>query len=367
MDECCDRGMRSLTTKSEHNLGFQCEDFGLNAAIISIEAVLTPDTCACYERSWRTYHYVVDQPRTSSIESITMSSSPSLLVDDSVSGASSASLDLTPLRAHYLKRELVTLQLRSEMSHLDSPEALALLGPPFFPQTRFINGQPQPAPAAGSREDEMEREEVGKAADLPFLRFVFNRFVLSFPFLANCPPTFFSHKLQPLVYSFISRNISSDDQEDQNQRRKMSAKVEKKMGLILSAAVKLSENGGREEIVRIAADGSMVPAIPASQQSVFNLDTSGLPRSGVRDGLLQEKEVVEDDFVVNIVAVRNAVVRGRVRNKSHEEFIVRTRRSGVEEVYVTRRYGDFTKLTETVRCLSIFPTSLLFFHLRDED
>jgi hypothetical protein len=264
---------------------------------------------------------------------------------------STTSLELTPLRAHYLKRELVTLQITSELSHLDSPEALALLGPPFYPQSRFSNGLPQSAPLPGSREAEIERRAIEVAPDLRLLRFVFNRFVLSFPFLANCPPTFFSHKLQPLVYSFITRNISpsDDEQVEETKKKKFASKVEKKMGLIMSAAIKITENHGKEEIVRIASDGSMVPAIPSSQQSLFGLDAVSMSRqgsAGIKAG--SKDKLGEDDFVINIVAVRNAVVKGRVRNKAHEEFIVRTRRGGVDEVYVTRRYGDFTRLTQTV-------------------
>jgi hypothetical protein len=44
-----------------------------------------------------------------------------------------ATLDLTPLRAHYLKRELVSLALRRELAELSAPDALAVLGPPFGP------------------------------------------------------------------------------------------------------------------------------------------------------------------------------------------------------------------------------------------
>lgn len=265
--------------------------------------------------------------------------------------AATSLTELTPLRAHYLKRELVTLQFVRELAHLDSPEALALLGPPFYPQARFVGGLPQAAPSPGSeaaREEQRAREAL---PDLPFLTFVFNHFVLSFPFLANCPPTFFSHKLQPLVYSFVSRNISTgadDDEVGVNKPSKVSTKVEKKLGLVMSAAIKVTENEGREEIVRIAGDGSLVVAVPASHRAEgsSSVDTSTLPPS--KSSNPEKPQQPEGYFVINVVAVRNAVVKGRVRNKNHEEFIVRTRRAGMAEVFVTRRYGDFTRLAEAV-------------------
>jgi len=172
-------------------------------------------------------------------------------------------LQLTPLRAHYLKRELVTLEFVKELTSLDSPGALSVLGPPFLPKSRFVDGVPQPAPQVGSKEQiEEQRSEEGQL-DLPFLRFVFNHFILSFPFLVACPPTFFSHKLQPFVYSFVQRNISGSDdrgegeEDSKTKRKKIAGKVEKHLGLVMSAAIKLTENGGREEVVRIEDDGKM--------------------------------------------------------------------------------------------------------------
>lgn len=267
----------------------------------------------------------------------------------SLSPPSSDPLALTPLRAHYLKRELVTLEFIAELQTLDSPGALSLLGPPFLPKSRFINGLPQPPPMEGSIEAEAERRGTEASTDLPFLRFVFNHFVLSFPFLANCQPSFFSHKLQPFVYSFVSRNISStDEREEDTKRKKISGKAEKHLGLIMSAAVKITENGGREEVVRIDDRGVSSTGAPASQpQASQQASSSSLPAA------FGNTAAKSQDFTINIVSVRNVVVRGTLRNKGHEEFIVRTRRAGMEDVFVARRYGDFTRLAETVSYLCI--------------
>ncbi|GAA6038123.1 hypothetical protein JCM8097_007558 [Rhodosporidiobolus ruineniae] len=261
-------------------------------------------------------------------------------------------LTLTPLRAHYLKRELVTLEFVKELAFLDNPAALSILGPPFLPKSRFVNGVPQPAPPPGSEAEQQERREYEASAELPFLRFVFHHFVLSFPFLIACPPTFFSHKLQPFVYSFVSRNISSSDDRDgvDTKRKRIAGKLEKHLGLIMSAAIKLTENGGREEVVRIEDDGSMHTGAPASQaQEGSGMGGIGFGGGGKRRGNPTQSEAKDADFSINVVSVRNTVVKGRVRNKSHEEFIVRTRRKGMPDVYVARRYGDFVRLAETLR------------------
>ncbi|KAK4692607.1 hypothetical protein P7C70_g9092, partial [Phenoliferia sp. Uapishka_3] len=260
-------------------------------------------------------------------------------------------LSLTPLRAHYLKRELVTLEFIQELKSLDSPSSMSLLGPPFLPKSRFVNGIPGVAPLPGSKEAVEEARGDEASADLPFLRFIFHHFVLSFPFLVNCPPTFFSHKLQPFVYSFVSRNLSgSDDRDDDTKRKKIAGKVEKHLGLIMSAAVKVTENGGREEVVRIEDDGTSHAAVPASQQALY--PDNKTPTSARPVGSPSSQSQSSNDntfFSVNVVTVRNTITKGRVRNKSHEEFLIRTRRKGNEDVFVARRYGDFTRLADTLR------------------
>ncbi len=51
-----------------------------------------------------------------------------------------------------------------------------------------------------------------------------------------------------------------------------------------------------------------------------------------------------------MVSVRNVVTKGRIRSRAHEEFIIRTRRGyGQPDIYVSRRYGDFARLAETLR------------------
>ncbi|KAI5475527.1 Phox-like domain-containing protein [Pseudohyphozyma bogoriensis] len=267
----------------------------------------------------------------------------------SLSPPADSPLKLTPLRAHYLKRELVTLEFVRELSALDSPGALSVLGPPFLPKRRFVDGVPVaeggglPLPVLAGFDDEDEEEDK---VDLPFLRFFFNHFLLTFPFLQSCPDTFFSHKLQPFVYSFVSRNISSsDEREETTARKKIAGKFEKQFGLLLSAAIKLTENGGVEEVVRIADEGDSYAAAPASNRKANGPTFVPMSVSASKQG----HQKSEDEFSINVVSVRHMVARGRVRNKAHEEFIVRTTRKGKEPVFVARRYGDFGRLAETLR------------------
>ncbi|KAH9049595.1 hypothetical protein EDB84DRAFT_1452207, partial [Lactarius hengduanensis] len=210
---------------------------------------------------------------------------------------------LTPIRAHYLKKSLIQLQFSREIqaitSNPDRPNisTLSYLGPPFSP------------PPKGS-----------PVVDLPFLRYLFRQYVLTFPFLVSAPKNFFPDKVQPFVSSLLSRELYStstldDEPADSAGTAKLVAKAERSFALFLNYAIKTIE---KEETVRL------------SQR---------------RNKLMKNKDV----FEVNVVCVRTVVDRGRVRSKVHEEFIIRTQRSHCKDVYVSRRYGDFRTLYNELR------------------
>lgn len=213
-------------------------------------------------------------------------------------------MDLTPIRAHYLKKSLVLLQVRRELALLTSTDppfnvphpnaalvgssassvsTLAYLGPPFAPP-------PKHAPIL----------------DLPFLRFIFRQFFLSFPFLAAAPPDFYSAKLQPFVASVLARGLGSEDgldllledkhiqPDEPRQSRKVVAKLERNLALFIGAATKLVEP---EQVVRL------------SQSDLDRLERLARKRS---------KSKKDDVFEVNVVCVRTVLDRGRMRSRAHE-------------------------------------------------
>ncbi|KAH9061017.1 hypothetical protein EDB87DRAFT_1724355, partial [Lactarius vividus] len=222
---------------------------------------------------------------------------------------------LTPIRAHYLKKSLIQLQFAREIqaitSNPDRPNisTLSYLGPPFSP------------PPKGS-----------PAIDLPFLRYIFRQYVLTFPFLVSAPKNFFPDKVQPFVSSLLSRDLYStspldDEPADSAGTAKLVAKAERSFALFLNYAIKTIE---KEETVRL------------NQSDLDRLEAMARRR---RNKLMKNKDV----FEVNVVCVRTVVDRGRVRSKVHEEFIIRTRRSHCKDVYVSRRYGDFKTLYNELR------------------
>lgn len=232
---------------------------------------------------------------------------------------------LTPLRAHYLKKSLVTLQFSKELlgfTELDPAwptlSPLSYLGAPFTPP-------PKGAPAL----------------QLPFLRYMFRQFILRFPFIASAPRDFFPAKLQPFIGSLLSRNLSTTDDilgmdepdhdPEKRSRQKIIAKTEKYFSLVLGSALKLTEP---EEVVRL------------TQRDLDRLEVLARRRAA-------KAQRAREGFDVNIICVRTVVEKGRVRSRVHEEFVIRTRRAGWQDVLVSRRHGDFKTLAEEVSPITL--------------
>jgi len=193
---------------------------------------------------------------------------------------------LTPLRAHYLKKTLIQLQFDHELNDITSAppnnvSTLSYLGSPFTPP-------PKDAPHL----------------DLPFLRYIFRQFVLTFPFMASAPKDFYSDKLQPFVASVLSRNLSptsilddpSDAGSEQATRLKLLSKIQRNLSLFVGGGTKLVE---LEEVVR--------------------LKQSDLDRLEALANLRLAKQMRHKDvFEINVISVRTVTDKGRMRSRVHE-------------------------------------------------
>ena len=197
----------------------------------------------------------------------------------------STSTELTPLRAHYLKKELIALEFRRELGALttvprNNISTFSYLGPPFTPPPKD-----------------------GPRLDLPFLRYMFRNYVLTFPFLATAPKDFFPDKLQPFMANLLSRNFSSaspldtdPENSEEATRAKLLTKLEKHFSVLITAGTKLVEP---EDVVRL------------TQKDLDRLEMLAKKRAA-------RERRLKDLFEVNVVCVRTVVEKKRVRSKAHE-------------------------------------------------
>ncbi|KAH8694095.1 PX domain protein [Talaromyces proteolyticus] len=218
---------------------------------------------------------------------------------------------LTGKQEHYLKRELLSTQVRREIVELAHPTALRRFGAPF-------------------------KSEFGEVApvdsDLPILRFIFVNHVRNFPFLDQAnEKEFWQDRLQVFLESFANKNISSsEDRLEETKRKKLAMKCEKLVELMMVSGIPTAS--GYEERIRF------------SEMEVVD---RGANEQGLLVNMPDGQSI--NGWDVNVAAVRTTSVKRTVRYHQHAEFILRVRRTGKSDLYVGRRYGDFVKLHKRLR------------------
>ncbi|KAJ5111486.1 hypothetical protein N7532_002021 [Penicillium argentinense] len=212
---------------------------------------------------------------------------------------------------HYLKRELIARQVRSEINELNSPTALQRFGAPF-------------------------RSEFGEVApvdsELPILRYIFVHHVRNFPFLDQAKEKeFWQDKLQVFLESFANKHVSSsEDRLEETKRRKLARKCEKLVELMMVSGVPTAS--GYEERI---------------QFSEMEVVERGANDNGLLVNMPEGHAI--NGWDVNVAAVRVTSVKRTVRYHQHAEFLIRVRRNGEKEFHVGRRYGEFVKLHRRLR------------------
>lgn len=178
-----------------------------------------------------------------------------------------------------LKRELVSEQVKWEISELNSPTALQRFGAPF----RSDFGEVSPLDS-----------------ELPILRYIFVHHVREFPFLDKAKEKeFWQDKLQVFLESFASKNISSsEDRLEETKRRKLAGKATKLVELMIVSGVPTSS--GFEERIRF---------------SELNVVDSGAIESGLVSTLPEGHYI--NGWDTNVAGVRITSIKRNVRYHKH--------------------------------------------------
>ncbi|KAF4338544.1 succinate dehydrogenase (ubiquinone) flavo subunit [Fusarium beomiforme] len=218
---------------------------------------------------------------------------------------------LTGKQEHYLKRELISEQVKWEINELNSTTALQRFGAPF----RSDHGEVPP-----------------EESELPILRYIFVHHVRDFPFLDKArEKEFWQDKLQVFLESFAGKQISSsEDRLEETKRRKLAIKARKLVELMMVSGIGTSS--GFEERIRF---------------SEIEIVDSNAIETGVMHTLPEGNYI--NGWDVNVAGVRVTQVKHTIRKHKHAEFILRIKKKGELEHYVGRRYSDFAKLHSRLR------------------
>lgn len=226
-------------------------------------------------------------------------------------------MNLTPTQAHYLKKELVTLQLQKELEGLKKSPNLSEL---------FASSD---------------------STQYPFLRYLFQTFVVDFPLLkkeGNDGHAEFWTKCQSFLDEF--RKLKLDTHVPKNksasQRRILLYKMEKMFVIALCAAIKTDQD---QQYIKDTQQQENQPTLPAETDLSKEAETK-LTMYENDEAYLQW---MGQGLDINVVGVRDIVEKRTLREKVHAEFLVQTVVKDNTNVVVARRHGDFRQLHDDLQ------------------
>ncbi|KAK9241101.1 hypothetical protein V1525DRAFT_393703 [Lipomyces kononenkoae] len=279
--------------------------------------------------------------------------------------------NLTGQQEHYLKKELISLQLEREIASLSEPDALRRFGAPFRSDDAngssssngkngklgFFRGRNGTASASLGREiNEINPGE----SDFPILRHVFVNHIRSFPFLDQAKEIeFWQHKVQTFWEIFSTKRIStSDDRTEDTKRKRLVFQIQKLIEIMMSSGIRTAsglEKGVQADDIDLGTTTAGLNGDLMKNLGAAGVDTSDKEKfmiANAVDGYLI------NEFDINVVGVRVVQEKKRVRSQSHLDFIIRTgQENQKEDIYVARRYSDFRLLHQEL--LHAFPEKSL--------
>ncbi|CAG8526175.1 2631_t:CDS:10 [Paraglomus occultum] len=202
-------------------------------------------------------------------------------------------LVLTPLQEHYFKKELITRQIEKELQFLSRHGTLDSLGLPF--SSSSLTESPT-----------------------PFLHFVFQNCVNTFPFLQNGGVELWQ-KVQEFIGEFSKKNISTSATRDEaTKRKKMAKQIVSHFTLLLNATTKTTL--GKDESVTVESAGSE------------------------EEDLYDRGKKILNGWELNVVGVRCYSEKGMLKENFYAEYLINVKGPNANDIVVARNYKQFRTL-----------------------
>lgn len=258
--------------------------------------------------------------------------------------------EITPTREHFLKRELLRLQLAKEFEQFNDAHALRRFGFPFTEQ----DPKEYKVQKKNGRGEAKQPNPNDKLDAFPLSKYFFNNFVLTIPFLSSQHQNteeFWIKKVQVFYEHFMNLSMSESFDRDELTKRK-------KLGLKLTRVILMFYNSGigttneaqyyekdKEEIGNRIQSSKLDKLMFPSKETLQDHVANGTFINGVN---------------VNVAGVRlvkkqnNKFWSNLNITKTHEtyyEFLIKSRVELNESsnVCVARRYQDFKDLSHALK------------------
>lgn len=265
---------------------------------------------------------------------------------------------LDALHQHYLKRELIRIQLAHELDVLSDFKEIGRLGYPFKP--------PHNATLDDGDDDK----------SMPILRHIFARHVRNFPFIVasldkkGAPSTkeFWQDNVQTFLESLGQKELSSsEDREEATKRKRIGNKLTGMISIYMASGLQ-TENPD-EKTAKIEGTATKLNTTSqggaAAKSGVQNIDAAALATE------LSDAPQFINGIDINVVGVRQVKAKKRAGgifmvSDDHAEFIIRARMAhpdydhnanpqdeknndlmrDIPVTYVSRRFSDFQELDQ---------------------
>lgn len=249
---------------------------------------------------------------------------------------------MSATQQHFLKRELLKLQIESEVLKFNDATSLRHFGYPFSPS--------DPSHFDKISSDALSSSSSEVNNEFPLTKFAFTNFMLSFPLLSKSHQDWdalWVHKVQVLYEKFMSMDMSSTiDREEATKRKKIATKLNSLLLVIFNSGI-----GTVNELNYYNHD--QLEEVGEKMNS-DNINELLFPtKENLKSYLSQDR--FTNGIMLNVSGVRqvkklnNKLLATLNLTKTHYcyyEFIICSKMDlpQAEEVYVGRRYSDFRNL-----------------------
>lgn len=298
-------------------------------------------------------------------------------------------VELSSVEEHYLKRELLRIELNTEFEKLNDINALRKFGCPFSDEDPKSKGKAKNKShsrnsSVSSRvsstlnsDDEVKQKFVG---EFPVLSHFLQNFVMTFPLLSKelvKDPSFWQGKVQVFFEHFMSLPFSSSfDREELTKRRKMALKLSKVILLFYNSGIGVSKERQyyEQEKYHLTKDAEKATKLnkftmPSKDNLQYLLTNEPIYFNGIDINVIavvEHRLLFPDDKVKPKPAksVANKWMKSNIgfdfsklslidsgSSKRHQSyFIIRVRKEDpATTVFVYKTYEDFKRLAKDLK------------------